>query len=262
MEEGLPAQMDQLKHLEFVYEKRFSPDLLYAFGHSLTQEVAYEGLLVQRRQALHNIIARVIESSYGDRLPAQYSVLAYHYSRAQDATKAIEYLVKAATVRWSSMPTPTRSDTTPRLWRSLKSNRRRLATRSSGSDIIDTALRVSGSSVDFERDLRNLSDALRLAKQIRDRRRESQVLYWTGRTHYLTGRPASGTEYAEQALALADELGDDRLATMPVNLLGRRTSFNPSLRRTSECWDGAPSCSNAMGIVSKRQPRGAGSGGP
>jgi class 3 adenylate cyclase/tetratricopeptide (TPR) repeat protein len=221
VEEGLQAQLDELKRLEFIYEKRFFPDPVYTFGHSLTQEVAYEGLLVQRRQELHGIIARVIETSYGDRLPEQYPVLAYHYSRAHDATKAVEYLVKAGD---RAVALYANTDALGYYGEALGQLEKQPPSTHQAEQRIDIVMRlcgVSGSSVDFERDLRNLSDALRLAKEIGDRRRESRVLYWTGRTHYLTGRPASGTEYAEQALALADELGDDSLAAMPVNLLGR-----------------------------------------
>jgi tetratricopeptide (TPR) repeat protein len=90
---------------------------------------------------------------------------------------------------------------------------------------------VSGSLVDFERDLRNLAQALQLAREINDCRRESQVLYWTGRTHYLTGHPASGIEQVEKALALADELGEDSLAAMPLNLLGRLYFLQSEFRK-------------------------------
>ncbi len=221
MEDGVQVEVEQLKRLEFVYEKRFFPDLVYTFGHSLTQEVAYEGLLMQRRQVLHGIIARVIETSYGDRLPEQYPVLAYHYSRAQDAAKAVEYLVKAGD---RAVALYANTDALGYYAEALAQLEKQPPSTRQAEQRIDIIMRlcgVSGSSADFERDLHNLSDGLRLARQIGDRRRESQVLYWTGRTHYLTGRPVSGTEYAEQALALADELGDDSLAAMPVTLLGR-----------------------------------------
>ena len=90
--------------------------------------------------------------------------------------------------------------------------------------IIDVTMRqcgVSDSSVDFERDLERLTQVLRLAEKIGDRRRQSQVLHWIGRTHYTTGHMILGAEPAERALAIADELGDEKLAALPVNLLGR-----------------------------------------
>ena len=39
--------------LELIHEKRVFPEFEYTFKHALTQEVAYDSLLVQRRKALH-----------------------------------------------------------------------------------------------------------------------------------------------------------------------------------------------------------------
>jgi class 3 adenylate cyclase/tetratricopeptide (TPR) repeat protein len=233
-DDGLPPEIGPLKELEFVYEKRALPEPVYAFGHSLTQEVAYNGLLVRRRQELHGIIARVIERSAAERLPEQYPVLAHHFSGAQDTAKAVEYLVKAgdrAVALYANV------EAVGHYAEALAQLDKEPPSQLRAEQRIDIVMRlcgVSGSLVDFERDLRNLADALRLAREMGDRRRESQVLYWTGRLHYLTGRPGSGTEHAEQALALADALGDDSLAAMPVNLLGRlyflRSDFEKNVR--------------------------------
>jgi tetratricopeptide (TPR) repeat protein len=58
--------------------------------------VAYNSLLVQRRKELHRMIAAAIEELYGDRLAEQYEILAHHFSRAEEWSKALEYLLKAA----------------------------------------------------------------------------------------------------------------------------------------------------------------------
>ncbi len=49
--DGIEPHLEPLKRLEFVYEQGFFPEREYTFKHALTQEVAYEGLLVKRRQA-------------------------------------------------------------------------------------------------------------------------------------------------------------------------------------------------------------------
>ncbi len=54
---------DALRHLvagEFVYEQELYPEVLYAFKHPLTQEVAYESQLADRRAALHAAVARAL----------------------------------------------------------------------------------------------------------------------------------------------------------------------------------------------------------
>src|SRR5262244_3781362 len=87
--------LQELKVLEFIYERSFSPELAYMFKHALTHDVAYNSLLMQRRKALHRLIAMAIEELYAERLPESYEMLAYHYERVEVWEKALEYLVKA-----------------------------------------------------------------------------------------------------------------------------------------------------------------------
>ena len=93
--EELRVRLTSLVGLEILYEKALYPELEYIFKNVLTQEVAYESLLKQRRQEIHGRIARAIEELYADRLPEHYELLAHHYGRSGDAEKAIEYLMLA-----------------------------------------------------------------------------------------------------------------------------------------------------------------------
>src|SRR4051794_21018271 len=86
----------ELKTIELIYEKSVFPELAYMFKHALTHEVAYNSLLMQRRRELHRLIALAIEELYADRLAEQYEVLAYHFTKGEEWTKALEYLLKAA----------------------------------------------------------------------------------------------------------------------------------------------------------------------
>ncbi len=94
-----PGQTEEwlctLKASELIYEKSLFPEPAYLFKHALTQEVAYNSLLVQRRKELHHLIGVAIEELYTDRLAEQYEVLAYHFSKAKERTKALEYFLKA-----------------------------------------------------------------------------------------------------------------------------------------------------------------------
>src|SRR5213593_4219910 len=88
--------LSELKALELIYEKALFPELAYMFKHALTHDVAYNSMLVQRRRELHHVIALAIEELYADRLTEHYEVLAHHFSKAEDWTRALEYLSKAA----------------------------------------------------------------------------------------------------------------------------------------------------------------------
>ena len=86
----------ELTALELILERRLYPELAYMFKHALTQDVAYESLLVQRRRELHAMVGRAIEELYADRLTEHYEMLAHHFSKAEDWPRALDYLVKAA----------------------------------------------------------------------------------------------------------------------------------------------------------------------
>jgi predicted ATPase len=53
-----------LQHGGFIYEQPSFPELEYTFKHPLTQEVAYNALLLERRRALHERTAQAIEALF------------------------------------------------------------------------------------------------------------------------------------------------------------------------------------------------------
>jgi class 3 adenylate cyclase/tetratricopeptide (TPR) repeat protein len=93
--EGLRSQLTNLVGLEILYEKALYPELEYIFKHALTQEVAYESLLKQRRREIHGRIAHAIEELYADRLERHYELLAHHWELSDSPDRSIEYLVLA-----------------------------------------------------------------------------------------------------------------------------------------------------------------------
>jgi tetratricopeptide (TPR) repeat protein len=62
------------------------------FKHALTQDVAYDSLLLKRRKEIHEKIGSAIEALYPDRLEEHYELLAFHYSHSGNADKAVQYL--------------------------------------------------------------------------------------------------------------------------------------------------------------------------
>jgi class 3 adenylate cyclase len=97
-EEELTRRLTDLQLAEFIYEQPAISDIEYKFKHALTQEVAYNSLLVERRKALHGLAAAAIEELYADRLERRYDDLAHHYVRSGDAFKAAYYLQRAGVV--------------------------------------------------------------------------------------------------------------------------------------------------------------------
>ena len=86
----------QLQLGEFIYEQPTVGEVEYGFKHALTQEVAYNSLLTERRRALHERVGRTIEELYPSQLEDRSNDLAYHYLRSNDGAKAIHYAQLAA----------------------------------------------------------------------------------------------------------------------------------------------------------------------
>ena len=63
MREDLKSHLLNLQGLEFIYEKSLFPEPEYIFKHALTQEVAYNSLLLKRRRRSTRGSARPSRSS-------------------------------------------------------------------------------------------------------------------------------------------------------------------------------------------------------
>src|SRR6516164_1840234 len=90
-EEALRRGLDHLQAAELLYETRLFPEREYTFKHALTHEVAYGGLLQERRRVLHTRIVEALEALAGDRVAEQVERLAYHALRGEVWDKALTY---------------------------------------------------------------------------------------------------------------------------------------------------------------------------
>jgi len=91
-DDELSALLNDLQLREFIYEQPAVRDTEFIFKHALTQEVAYNSVLIERRKQLHDRIGAAIETLFADRLEDRCGELARHYRLSRDARKAIHYL--------------------------------------------------------------------------------------------------------------------------------------------------------------------------
>ena len=66
----------------------------YAFRHILIQRAVYNTLLKQRRREYHRRVGKIMEQVYRERIENYYELLSYHYRKAGDRRKYLEYLLK------------------------------------------------------------------------------------------------------------------------------------------------------------------------
>jgi len=94
-DEELDRLFNDLQLGEFIYEQPAVGDTEYIFKHALTQEVAYNSLLIERRKQLHERAGEALESIFAEQLDDHLDELAHHYSRSDNTEKAVEYLGRA-----------------------------------------------------------------------------------------------------------------------------------------------------------------------
>jgi ABC-type oligopeptide transport system substrate-binding subunit/class 3 adenylate cyclase len=94
-EQQLDDHLAQLQRVDLVREKTVTPELEYMFKHSLTQEAAYNSLLLEKRREFHRKVGEALESLFSDRKEQYLGLLAHHFEAAGDFEKAVGYLTQA-----------------------------------------------------------------------------------------------------------------------------------------------------------------------
>jgi class 3 adenylate cyclase/tetratricopeptide (TPR) repeat protein len=88
---NLPGQLDGLQRRSLVLPDAPEPELAWMFKHVITRDVAYELMVRAQRRALHRAIAEWYEQHHAGELPRFYPLLAYHWSRTDEAAEAVKY---------------------------------------------------------------------------------------------------------------------------------------------------------------------------
>jgi len=209
----LEAYLEELKRLEFLYERTEATEPIYVFKHVLTQEVAYDSLLTSRRQTLHAAAGRALESLYAERLEEVYDRLAYHYARTTESAKAIEYLTRFAEKAARGYA---HAETVTALQEALvhAGARRAAASPTAVQDhlILDLVLRLAHSLYFLGRFQETLD--LLLQHQERLERLQDAVLagpyyFWLSHTYSYVGDRERAVQSAQRAVAEATCCGDD-----------------------------------------------------
>jgi tetratricopeptide (TPR) repeat protein len=205
MKEDLKSSLLNLQGLEFIYEKSLFPELEYIFRHVLTQEVAYNSLLLKRRKEIHEKIGKAIEEIYPDRLEEFYEMLAFHYSRSENAAQSCHYLKLAGDKAVGNFA----------MWEAYRSYseaietaRGRPGTRDDKSTLLDILLAVAFPLLILgcpQGSLELFEEGERLAQELGDRKAWAWFHSRIG-VYYCAvgGDPVKGREYIETALGDAE----------------------------------------------------------
>jgi class 3 adenylate cyclase/tetratricopeptide (TPR) repeat protein len=85
--EEIADHLERLHELDLMPLRTVHPEPEYQFKHAITQEVAYQSLPFQLREALHERVGLFIERAFPDRLTQYVDMLAHHYGRTRRVDK-------------------------------------------------------------------------------------------------------------------------------------------------------------------------------
>jgi class 3 adenylate cyclase/tetratricopeptide (TPR) repeat protein len=234
----LYRHLTHLQAAEFLYETRLFPEPEYTFKHALTHEVAYGGLLQERRRALHARIVEALEALAGDRVAEQVDHLAHHALRGEVWDKALAYCRKAgekAVARSAHREAVEYFEQALRALSHLPEER----------DLLEQAidLRFALRAVlmplgDMRRALACLREAETLvaALDVDDHGRLGQVLRLLLRHFTLSGAYDQAITAAQRALALATASGDIVLEALTNEYLGSIYWHQGDYRQAIDCY--------------------------
>jgi len=199
--EDVDEALSVLESRDFVRRdpsSQLTGDAQFTFRHILIREVAYATVPRATRRERHAAVARYIEETLGASAETASSILAYHWSEGGEPDRAIPYLLAAANVA-------------QRGW-----------AKGAAIELYDRALELA-SDDDLRRRLRLQRGIALVELQDHERAREEivellpelegaeklEALLFLGHATIWTERDAETLATAEQALALAKELGDE-----------------------------------------------------
>ena len=242
-EEALRRGLAHLQEAEFLYETQLFPDLEYTFKHALTHDVAYAGLLGERRRALHAAVVAAIERLHADRLVEHVERLAHHARQGEVWDKAVRYLRQAGTKVF------------------LRSANREAAT--CFEQALDALRRLPehpdaiAESLDIRFDLRNallplgewgrmgalLDEAEALAEAVGDQRRLGRALNYKVIQFALAGDFAAALQAGLRALAIGESQADVAIQVVANGYLGRVYVAR------GECREAVRHCEAALALI-------------
>jgi predicted ATPase len=223
----LERMLADLQMAEFIYEQPATGDIEYIFKHALTQEVAYNSVLIERRKRLHERAGATLESMFAGQLEDHLDELARHYSRSDNLVKAVEYLGRAgqqALQRSAHADAISSLSVAINLLLRLPDNPERVQRELLLQFAIGPAFGAvkGGASLEVER---AYTRARELCEQLGETLEVFAALRGLWRMHLLRGELRKAYELAEQLLLRAQNAHDPALLMYAQSALGA-TSYH------------------------------------
>ena len=207
--EDVEPHLGILTYEELVRERVHDPELEYIFKHALTQEAAYELLLIRRRKVLHRRAGEVLERLYPKQRGELASALAYHFRLGEDWQRAADYAIGAGAQAVKVFAMNEALAYYDNAYEALKK-----VSEASSEQLCDVILGWTPAALKlkpYQDVVDRLEEAEKIARELGDEARLARVLHWTANAYISNGFPTRGMPALFESYQLAERLGDERL---------------------------------------------------
>ena len=233
-EDELRRLLHNLQAAEFVYETQLFPDPQYTFKHSLTHEVAYGGVLHERRRDLHGRVVDALERLYADRLGEHVERLAHHAIQGELREKAVSYLRQAggkAAARAALSDARARFEQALGILKTLPESEESLEQAFEITLELRPVLRQLGEGRQM---IEYLREAEALAERLKDDRRRGLVCAFMTTVQSTLDKLDEALMTGTRALEIASRLGDLRLRILATSHLEQAYYYRGEYERVVE----------------------------
>lgn len=219
-EESMDPLLEDLQRWELIYKAPSEDRESYVFKHALTQEVAYESLLANRRQELHARAAHALEERHVGHLEEVYHELVYHYPLAGEPGKTVHYLTLFAEQAARNFA---HAEAAKALREALP-HVEQLPVEERDRRLFEVLLQLAESLLPlaaFPETLELFERYLPRMEEVEDEALASRYYFWLAHTHTYLGNQEATREYAEKAIKTAQKAGDETTEGKACYVLGR-----------------------------------------
>ena len=207
--EDVEPHLGVLTYEELVRERIHDPELEYIFKHALTQEAAYELLLIRRRKELHRRAGEVLERLYPEQRGELASALAYHFRLGEEWQRAADYAMQAGAQAVKVYGLSEALAYYDNAFEAL--TRIPDAPPEQRCDAILGWAPAAFKLKPYQEVVERLEEAEKIARELNDEARLARVLHWIANAYISNGFPTRGMPALFESYQLAEKLGDERL---------------------------------------------------
>jgi class 3 adenylate cyclase/tetratricopeptide (TPR) repeat protein len=240
-DDELERMVSRLQAGEFVYEQPATADVEYTFKHALTQEVAYNTLLLERRRSLHERTGEAIEHMYPARLDDHVADLAHHYGRSANLRKAVHYLGRAgnqALGRSAYSESRMLLGKGLELLKELPDDTQRAREEINLQNALGVLFFAMGAPGGREREAASIR-ARELSERLGDKARQVEALTFLANVRVNRAELQPARELAEQAVALAELVEEPGIVARAHMQLGQVVFHQGALLASREHFERA-----------------------